>query len=184
MIYWLLYAVVVKWVDLLYGGQKLWHAWRFFRLVNQHLPHILTLQPSHSRFWSLHLWLHISHPPLSSVGIWSHSALLSLLPDRRSNPRSAHCLRKGRHSSSALHMELPAGQTHKQRTLLSSRSGDYNLKGCIRNKAFTTGWQIFVNTRRHWSTATEHQTPAASCYLFVYIIFFCVPAATEHRKHN
>lgn len=73
-------------------------------------PRIPILQPSHSRFWSLHPWLHISHLLLFLVDIWIRSALLSLQLDPRSNPHSARCPQRGQHSFSAWHMELPEGQ--------------------------------------------------------------------------
>lgn len=76
----------------------------------RHSPRTPALPPSRSRSWSRRLWLHISHPPLSSAGIWSRSVWLSLQPDLHSNLRSAHCRRKGRRSFSAWRTELPEGR--------------------------------------------------------------------------
>lgn len=61
-------------------------------------------------------------------------------------------------------MELPGGQRHKQRNLLSSNSGDYNLKGCFWNKSF---W-IQEGTGQQ-----QQCTNTTSCLMvfFVYIFF-------------
>lgn len=119
-------------------------------------PHRLILQPSRSRFWSLRLWLRISHPPRFSVDIWSRSASLSPQPDLHSNPRSVHCRQKGQRSFSALHMELPKGQKQKkEKTTFSTRGLKYNAKSSFKEEAFTQGWQVIMNTRGLWSW-TKH----------------------------